>query len=364
MQAHPRFAIIILFASVALTIPASASDLPSGTINIMMSATGGAITGKVTRLDGTTAIAGATIKAFQGTTLSGTATSNSTGDYTVGSLANSTYSVEVSAAGYDTNTPGGIVVAGGAATTLNVSLALPVTYLYDDLGRLVAVIDRDGNAATYAYDAVGNLLSISRQSPSQVSIIGFNPKSGLAGSPVTIYGTGFSATVGQNSVTFNGVAATVLSVSPAVIVASVPGGATTGPISVTSPTGSATSSTSFTVATGASGVPTITSFTPIIATAGTAVTIAGTNFDTTLANDRVSFNVMQSTLSSATATSIATSVPSGATSGHISVSTPSGKAVSSADFFVPPSPFTAADGSLHRTNGHRRESHGHYWHCE
>lgn len=89
-------------------------------------------------------------------------------------------------------------------------------------------------------------------------------------------------------------AATVLAASPALIVASVPSGATTGPIGVTSPIGSATSGTSFTVGAGSSGAPSITSFTPAIAIAGTAVIITGTNFDTTLANDRVSFNVMQS----------------------------------------------------------------------
>ncbi len=35
-----------------------------------------------------------------------------------------------------------------------------ITYLYDDLGRLVRVIDENGDAATYHYDAVGNVLSI------------------------------------------------------------------------------------------------------------------------------------------------------------------------------------------------------------
>jgi YD repeat-containing protein len=34
--------------------------------------------------------------------------------------------------------------------------------IYDDLGRLSQVIDGQGNVATYNYDAVGNLLSITR----------------------------------------------------------------------------------------------------------------------------------------------------------------------------------------------------------
>ena len=35
-------------------------------------------------------------------------------------------------------------------------------YIYDDLGRLAKVIDGQGNVATYNYDAVGNLLSLTR----------------------------------------------------------------------------------------------------------------------------------------------------------------------------------------------------------
>ena len=35
-------------------------------------------------------------------------------------------------------------------------------YIYDDLGRLSQVIDGQGNVATYQCDAVGNLLSITR----------------------------------------------------------------------------------------------------------------------------------------------------------------------------------------------------------
>ncbi len=43
-----------------------------------------------------------------------------------------------------------------------VSTADQAHYIYDDLGRLSQVIDGQGNVATYQYDAVGNLLSITR----------------------------------------------------------------------------------------------------------------------------------------------------------------------------------------------------------
>jgi YD repeat-containing protein len=42
--------------------------------------------------------------------------------------------------------------------------AADINYIYDDLGRLVRLIDENGNAATYHYDAVGNLLRITRES--------------------------------------------------------------------------------------------------------------------------------------------------------------------------------------------------------
>ena len=72
--------------------------------------------------------------------------------------------------------------------------------------------------------------------------------------------------------------------------------------------------------------------------------MTGTNFQTTASNDRVLFNNLGgTTITSATATSLATAVPPVAASGHMSVATPAGTAISSADFFVPPTPYTATD---------------------
>jgi YD repeat-containing protein len=71
-----------------------------------------------------------------------------------------------------------------------------IRYIYDELGRLVGVIDGSGDAAIYHYDASGNLLSITRSTSSQVEVIEFTPDAGPIGQSVTIYGTGFSATPG------------------------------------------------------------------------------------------------------------------------------------------------------------------------
>ena len=227
----------------------------------------------------------------------------------------------------------GLITAGHAQS--------PVQYVYDELGRLVGVVAPNGESAVYAYDAVGNLLSITHQSTGAVSILEITPDTGAIGTTVRIYGTGFSTTPSQNAVSFNGTSATVTSSTATSLVATVPSGATTGTIGLTTPTGSATSSTSFVV--GSSTAPTISGISPTIGTAGTTVTISGTNFDSTLLNNRVAFNLTRGWPTSGSGTSITTALPASAGSGHISVMTPNGTAVSVGDFFVPPSPYTPTD---------------------
>src|SRR5580700_5408367 len=109
-----------------------------------------------------------------------------------------------------------------------------VQYFYDPLGRLVGVIDTSGNAAAYSYDPVGNLLAITRYTAGQASVLDFTPSSGPVGTVVTISGTGYSATVSQDTVAFNGKTATITSATVNQIIVTVPSGATTGPIKVTS----------------------------------------------------------------------------------------------------------------------------------
>lgn len=218
--------------------------------------------------------------------------------------------------------------------------AADLTYIYDELGRLRAVVDPVAGTAIYAYDAVGNLLSITRQGATAVAIIEFTPDSGPVGTGVTISGTGFSPTPSQNTVTFNGLTAFVTASTATQITTSVPAGATTGLIQVTAPGGSATSTTPFTV-TGATA-PTITGFTPAIGLAGTTLGITGTNFDAYLPANKVVVNVARAAVSAGSPTSLTTTIPTGTGSGRISVTTPGGTATSAADLFIPPPGFTVA----------------------
>jgi YD repeat-containing protein len=130
----------------------------------------------------------------------------------------------------------------------------PVRYLYDDLGRLIKVIDQNGNAATYSYDAVGNILSISRSTVpanSGLAVLGFNPQRGPIGQTVTIQGQGFSTTATSNVVKFNATTAVVSSATATALTVNVPAGTTSGLISVTIGGTTASSGAAFTVTAGA-----------------------------------------------------------------------------------------------------------------
>ena len=302
----------------------------------------GSITGTVSRSGSGVPINGALVEALQSGIVKGSGTSDASGSYSISGLLSGTYDVRASASLHFPQTQNGVVVSAPSATTANFSLvdAGPFTNIYDELGRLVGVVDPTGDTVTYRYDAVGNLLSITRNSSSQLSLIEFTPDKGPIGSAVTIYGTGFSPTPANNTVKFNGTTATVTASSATQISTTVPVGATTGLITVTTAAGTVSSSVPFTVG---SDAPVITSFTPNIGAPGTTVNLTGSNFDGTPSGNRVDFNGTRSIVTAATATSITTSVPTGATSGRISDTTPAGTGVSNDYFFVPPPPLTAAD---------------------
>lgn len=135
-----------------------------------------------------------------------------------------------------------------------VFVALPLTamaqggtsrYVYDDNGRLRAVVAPNGEANIYDYDAAGNFTGIRRVDANFLTLFTFYPKQGVAGDRVTIIGLGFGA--GVNNVSFNGTSAQVVSFNQTTIAVTVPNGATTGPITVTTHNGSVTTTEPFTI---------------------------------------------------------------------------------------------------------------------
>jgi hypothetical protein len=165
-----------------------------------------------------------------------------------------------------------------------------------------------------------------------ISFSPFAPTFGPAGTSVTITGTAFT---GATAVSFNGVAAAFTEGPAGTITTTVPAGASTGPISVTTPGGPLITTTRFTV------TPSISSFAPLIGAAGTGVTITGTNFSGATA---VSFNGHPAQFTVSNSGTVTTAVPVGAPNGPITVTTLDGTATSSATFTVTPGgiPFSLA----------------------
>jgi Concanavalin A-like lectin/glucanases superfamily/IPT/TIG domain len=165
--------------------------------------------------------------------------------------------------------------------------------------------------------------------PSPV-IASFNPASGVEGSTVIITGTNFSSTIASNIVKFNNTTAAVSSATATQLTVTVPANATTGKITITVNGLTATSATDFTVLL----PPTVTSFSPIYALPNAVVTITGTNFSTTPADNVVTINSIAATVTSASATQLTVTVPALATTGKIAVTTNTVTASSASDFEV------------------------------
>ena len=165
------------------------------------------------------------------------------------------------------------------------------------------------------------------------------PTSDALGQVVTLTGTFFT---GAAAVTFNGVAAASYTVvNDTTITASVPTGATSGPLSVATLGGTSTSASNFTFI----PAPIITSFSPTSGGAGMGVTITGTYFTGATA---VAFHGTAATAFTVVSdTSYPATVGSGAT-GTITVTTAGGTATSTGTFTFIPAPtitsFTPTSG--------------------
>ncbi|HEV3468501.1 MAG TPA: RHS repeat domain-containing protein [Pyrinomonadaceae bacterium] len=118
-------------------------------------------------------------------------------------------------------------------------------YVYDDNGRLHAVISPSGETTVYEYDAAGNITAVRRLPADALALFNFSPREGYFGTLVTFTGTGFGG--GVTSVTFNGTPGTVVEFTNSAVVAEVPQGATTGPVTINTPRGSVTTASPFTI---------------------------------------------------------------------------------------------------------------------
>jgi IPT/TIG domain len=184
-------------------------------------------------------------------------------------------------------------------------------------------------ANTYVGLAVdsGNTSSLATATFDNISITGFNqplpvpnvssvlPSYGAIGQPVAIYGTNFGAVQGAGTISFNGTqATTIVEWSSGRIIAIVPNGATSGPVTVTATGYQSNSNVSFTIV-----HPVISSLTPPAAAVGGSVTVSGSGFGSSQGTSVVQFNGVTASVQSWSDTSITTTVPATATSGPVAV---------------------------------------------
>ena len=225
-------------------------------------------------------------------------------------------SVQINGTGFQDGTDVSAVTFNGTAATftINSDVLITATVPSGATDGNIEVTDSEGTAMSPSNFDVTTPLP---------TITSFSPTSGPVGTSVSILGTNFT---GATAVTFGGAAATSFIVNLSTqITATVPTGATTGPIAVTTPGGTATSSTNFMVQ------PKITSFSPASGAIGTSVVMTGTGFTGV---SSVTFNGVSAVFTVNSATQITATVPVNATTGPIRVTTPGGTATSSTNFVV------------------------------
>lgn len=161
-------------------------------------------------------------------------------------------------------------------------------------------------------------------------ITSISPTSGSVGTSVTITGSGFGATQGSSTVTFNGVTSAPTSWSNTTITTSVPTSATTGTVIVTV-NGMPSNELTFTV--NIPMPPEITSLSPSAGPVNSTITINGTNFGATKGGSTVTLNGVQLSTTTWSDTSITALILMDAVTGPVVV-TVNGISSNSATFTV------------------------------
>ncbi len=160
----------------------------------------------------------------------------------------------------------------------------------------------------------------------------FSPREGFAGTEVTVRGENLGETLAGTQVALSGVAAQVLSVTPAELRFAVPDGASSGAVQVTvAGSGTAGTAEPFTVWI----PPAVSGFHPTRGAPGTRVTVAGRGFLGDRSKIDVTIGDRRAEVVSATETEVVAEVPAGAVTGRIVVSIRGrGEARSAGEFAV------------------------------
>ena len=190
------------------------------------------------------------------------------------------------------------------ATTISVSDSLILTEVpaNAESGLISVIVEAD--------TAIGPEMTILRHIISDIS-----PTSGTVGTEVIISGSDFSESPAENGIAFGGAEAPVISSSSTELTTEVPEGAVSGAVTVTI-NDRVVTGPEFTVE---SPAPVISSIDPEAGLVGTEVTINGSNFGSSIAENTVTFNGTEAPVLSASETQIVAEVPEGASDGVVRV---------------------------------------------
>ncbi|MGC3980764.1 MAG: IPT/TIG domain-containing protein [Steroidobacteraceae bacterium] len=215
--------------------------------------------------------------------------------------------------------------------------AASTQYFYDNLGRVTQATDENGSTVQYQYDPNGNIEAINRLNSSDLSISSVFPLIVHAGNVVTVTGTGFSATPGQNDVTIAGVPVVVSASNATTLSFAVPLGAIGGPISVTTSGVTVTSSDHLVVQ-----YPSISGLSPTIVNPSALVTLTGQYLNFDPASTGISVGGVSASISALSSSSLVFAAPSLIGASSVVVNTSYGSATSATLLAVIPSIINAS----------------------
>ena len=225
---------------------------------------------------------------------------------------------------------------GSSTVTFNGSAASPTSWKSTSIVVTVPTVATTGNVVVTVNGGPSNGVMFTVVP----NIASLSVGTGIAGTSVTITGTGFGGSQGSSTVTFNGTSTAPTNWSATSISAPVPAGATAGTGSViVTVGGTASNAATFTV------VPNIASLSATSGAIGSPITITGTGFGSSQGSSTVGFNGTSATPTNWSSGSITVPVPTGAMNGNVVV-TVGGIGSSGIGFTVQSGGFVATTGQM------------------